>query len=301
MNADIDKTTQVKQRPQSTGRQAREAAYGYPRNSLGHQFVYVVVSPRARGLSVGINFNPDRFCNFDCVYCEVDRSQPSTVRELDVDKMSKEFAQTLEFVQSGRLRDIPEYRKLPPELLTLRHVTLSGDGEPTLSPVFATALQAVIHLRALDRRPYFKIVLVTNGSGLDRPEVREGLKYLVQTDEIWVKLDAGTVDWMSRINRPQVDLEKILSNILLIAKGRPVVIQSLFTSLNGVEPPVSEIQRYAQRLLELKRAGANIAGIQIYSATRPTPHSECGHLSLRSLSKIAQAVRNTAGLPTDVF
>ena len=48
-------------------------AFGCPRNFLDNRFVYTVVSARARGLSIGINMNPDRFCNFDCVYCEVNR------------------------------------------------------------------------------------------------------------------------------------------------------------------------------------------------------------------------------------
>jgi hypothetical protein len=47
----------------------REAgtAFGCPRDFLGNRFVYAVISPRARGLSVGVNMNPDRFCDFNCV------------------------------------------------------------------------------------------------------------------------------------------------------------------------------------------------------------------------------------------
>ena len=48
-------------------------AFGCPRDFLGNRFVYTVVSPRARGLSVGVNMNPDQRCNFDCAYCEVDQ------------------------------------------------------------------------------------------------------------------------------------------------------------------------------------------------------------------------------------
>ena len=66
-------------------------AFGCPRNFLDNRFVYTVVSPRARGLSIGINMNPDRFCNFDCVYCEVDRKLPATERDLDVGVMAEEL------------------------------------------------------------------------------------------------------------------------------------------------------------------------------------------------------------------
>ncbi len=46
-------------------------AYGCPRDFLDNRLVYVVISPRTRGLSIGASLNPDRQCNFDCVYCEV--------------------------------------------------------------------------------------------------------------------------------------------------------------------------------------------------------------------------------------
>jgi hypothetical protein len=41
--------------------------------------------------------------------------------------------------------------------------------------------------------------------------------------------------------------------------------------------------------------------VQIYSATRPTPNSGCGHLPLKTLSRIAQTVRQIAGLKAEVF
>jgi hypothetical protein len=64
---------------------------------------------------------------------------------------------------------------------------------------------------------------------------------------------------------------------------------------------LEEIDQYALRLLELKNAGAQISLVQIYSATRPTAHSECGHLALKSLSRIAHTVRQVTGLKTEVF
>ena len=63
-----------------------------------------------------------------------------------------------------------------------------------------------------------------------------------------------------------------------------MIIQSLFPALNGEGPSATEVEAYVQRLKYLKDAGAQIPLVQIYSATRPTPHSECGHLPLRTLS-----------------
>src|SRR5690349_19941192 len=126
-----------------------ETAYGCPRNFLGNRFVYAVISPRARGLSIGVNFNPDKHCNFDCAYCEVDRTSPALHPILDADVMSSELMRTLQLVQEGTLRTLPPYQNLPPELLKLRHVTLSVDGEPTISGHFTEVVQAVTHVRAI--------------------------------------------------------------------------------------------------------------------------------------------------------
>lgn len=273
----------------------------YPREFLHHRFTYVVISPRARGLSVGVNMNPDKKCQFDCVYCEVDRQANPGGPGLDVGAMAGELKTTLDYVYSGRLRELHAYRSVPDELLQLRHVALSGDGEPTLAPEFAEALQAVLHVRALSGRPFFKLVLITNALGLDLPAVQRGIGHLTKADEIWAKLDGGTAAYLNRVNGVNVPLAKILSNILALGRQRPIVIQSLFPSINGQEPPLGEIEEYARRLQELKQGGAQIASVQIYSATRPVLHPECGHLPLKVLSNIAQTVRQVAGLKAEVF
>src|ERR1035441_1842672 len=96
------------------------------------------------------------------------------------------------------------------------------------------------------------------------PQVQQGLKRLTPSDEVWAKLDGGTQAYVNKVNRSEVHLQKILSNILMLGRQRPVVIQSLFPAIHGEEPPLEEIEQYAQRLLELKNAGAEISLVQIY-------------------------------------
>jgi wyosine [tRNA(Phe)-imidazoG37] synthetase (radical SAM superfamily) len=276
-----------------------ETAFGAPRDFLDNRFVYAVISPRALGLSVGVNMNPDKFCNFDCVYCEVHRGAQIRESRLDTNVMAAELHKTLACVQAGHLRERPGYRGLPDELLQLRHVALSGDGEPTLCPNFAEAVEAVVHVRALGE--FFKLVLITNATELDRPQVQEGLSHFTRSDEVWAKLDGGSQEYLDKVSKVHVPLEKIMANIIALGRQRPVVIQSLFPAVHGEEPPEHEIEAFAARLLELKRAGTEISLVQIYSATRPAPRSEYGHLSLKSLSRIAHAVRDVTGLKAEVF
>lgn len=271
------------------------------RDPLDQRFVYTVVSPRARGLSVGVNLSPRGHCNFDCAYCDVKRAGTARSGRLDVAEMLIELERTLDLVQSGRLRESARYRNMPTELLQLRHVALSGEGEPTISPQFGEVVDAIIHLRICGRLPWFKLVLITNASRLTEPAVAEVLRQFTSRDEIWAKLDAGTEAYARRVNRPDCTLAQILNNILQLARERPVVVQSLFPAINGEEPAEEEIAAYVQRLVELKEGGAQIPLVQIYSATRPSAHSECGHLSLRALSQIARRVREATGLVAEVF
>ena len=276
------------------------SAFSHPRDYLANRFVYAVISQRARGLSIGINLTPDHHCNFDCAYCEIDRDRPVRDREVDIAVLLSELDELLVMAKEGRMREIPWLSNVQDELLELKEVALSGDGEPTLCPKFRDALEAVIHRRAQEENP-FKIVVITNTSGLGLPGVKRGLRTLTRQDEIWVKLDAGTQAYMDRINQPSITLQQVLENIHSVAKTRPVVVQSLFPLLDGVEPQTEEIEEYIRRLLELKQAGAQISLVQIYSAHRPPHRPNCAHLPLKTLSDIARRVRHATRLKAEVF
>lgn len=278
-----------------------ETAFGCPRDFLGNRFVYVVISARARGLSIGLNMNPDKFCNFDCVYCEVNRDLPPVERELDVSVMAAELERTLHLIHSGAIRQVAGYGGLRPDLLQLRHVAFSGDGEPTLCVKFAEAVGAVVHVRARGFHPFFKMVLITNGTWLELQPIQEGVRYFTREDEVWIKLDAGTRGYMDRVNHSEISLDKVMENAALIGRKRPIIIQSLFPLIEGQEPPPEEIDEYLQRLKELKEGGALISLVQIYSATRPPAHSKCGHVPLKMLARICRRIRTEIGLRAEVF
>jgi wyosine [tRNA(Phe)-imidazoG37] synthetase (radical SAM superfamily) len=281
---------------------ARSASASSPaREFLGKSLVYCVISQRAGGLSIGVNMNPDGLCNFDCVYCEVDREKCHGGGNVDVALMRTELDQMLGLAMSGRLRELQPFRATPADLLQLKEVALSGDGEPTLCPNFREVIEAVAHVRAAGTWPFFKIVLITNATGVDLPQVRAGIEILTSHDEIWAKLDAGTQQSMNLVNRGNVRIETVLENIVKLGQKRPIVIQSLFPLMRGAEPAVEEIDAYLGRLRELWDGGAKIDYVQVYSAHRQAIHPGCGHLPLRSLSTIAKRVREETGLRAEVF
>lgn len=270
------------------------------RNFLDNEYVYCVISQRARGLSIGINMNPDKLCNFDCLYCEIDRRCRPRRRTVKIPILIEELKRLLSLIHDGRLGELG-YHSASSDVLPFKEVALSGDGEPTLCPKFLPIVEEVVRLRARSHFPFFKIVLITNATALQLPGVRAGVDLLSSHDEIWAKLDGGSRRYIRKINRPNVSLDVILRNIGDLGRRRPIVIQSLFPCINGEGPSEKEIDIYIRRLRDLKESGAQISLVQVYSAHRPAMDSICSHLSLAALSRIARAVQSQTGIRAEVF
>src|SRR6185369_12034336 len=92
--------------PQPTGSahehpQAQRAFTLHERVWRQNRYVYPVVSRRSKGISIGINLNPDKVCNFDCIYCSVDRKIASGIADVDLTLLRRELAEMLELARSG--------------------------------------------------------------------------------------------------------------------------------------------------------------------------------------------------------
>src|SRR5437868_13664811 len=87
-----------------------------------NRYVYAVVSRRSKGVSIGLNLNPDKVCNFDCVYCQVDRSTPGPTDGVDVARLREELDDMLDLVQSGRLFQDERFRSTPESLRRLNDI-----------------------------------------------------------------------------------------------------------------------------------------------------------------------------------
>lgn len=273
----------------------------YARDYLGNRLVYAIISERAGGILIGVNMNPDAFCNFDCAYCDIPHKPHSSQRKVNLRTLTCELKQLLEDCKRGDIKQLPTFAQVPEELLNVKAIALSGEGEPSLCPNFAEVVSEIMAIRKMPQFPKLKLVLITNGTGLSNPAVQEGIEQFQKEDEIWVKLDAGSSAFMQRVNGTSFPLEKILGNISAVAQKRPVIIQSLFCSINGEGPDEPEIENYLQRLTSLVESGAQISHVQVYSVVRPPVHAGCSHLPLSQLSAIARKIRGATGLRAEVY
>jgi wyosine [tRNA(Phe)-imidazoG37] synthetase (radical SAM superfamily) len=274
----------------------------HSRNWRQNLYVYPVISRRAKGLSVGVNLNPDKACNFDCVYCQVDRSIPPVVRKVDPDVLRDELEHMVSLAVSGELFKDVQFGHVPEPLRRWNDIAFSGDGEPTSSPQFAAAVEIAADLRRKFHADDVKLILITDSTYLTKPAVRDALAVLdANNGEIWAKLDAGTEAHYQLINRPNVPLSRILENILETARVRPVVIQSLWMNVHGAPPPDQEVDAFAHRLRELIEAGGQIKLVQMHTIARRTAEPWVTPLDEETLNRLAGRVRNIVDLPIQIF
>src|SRR5579862_9733163 len=92
---------------------ARRAFALHPRVWQGNRYVYPVVSRRSKGISIGVNLNPDKVCNFDCIYCSVDRTVAPVTRSVDLALLRQELAAMLIAAASGAIYQHDPFSTIP--------------------------------------------------------------------------------------------------------------------------------------------------------------------------------------------
>jgi len=261
-----------------------------------NRYVYAVVSRRARGLSVGVNLNPDKVCNFDCPYCQVDRTTPGGSARIEVSLLATELDELLSRVADGTLWQHALFATAAPGLRRLVDIAFAGDGEPTSPKEFPEAAHGAREVR--DRRGLtVPLRLITNATLLDRPRVKAALACF---DELWCKLDAGTEAYFHKVDGTRFPFRKVLDNLVATARERPIVIQSMFLTWEGAGPVEAEVEAYASRLRDIVIGGGRIDLVQVYTVARKPADPRVGSLTDARLEEIAARVRSE-GLRAEVY
>ena len=274
----------------------------HSRHYRDNRFVYPVLSRRSKGISLGVNLNPDKVCNFDCIYCQVDRRSEAETDFVDLQQVLDELRQLLLIASNGQLYQEEPFCNVPPPLRRLNDIAFSGDGEPTTYRNFDEIIAQVARLKDELGMDSTKLVLITNASMFQRPVVQRGLELLDQHQgEIWAKLDAGTADYYHLIDRTKIPFQQILDNIAAAAKLRPLVIQSLFMRVSGEPPTAAEIEAYCTRLNEILAQGGKLSLVQIYTVSRRPAESHVTSLTDAEVDAITSRVSMATGLPVEAY
>jgi len=270
----------------------------HDRDVVGLTYVYPVVSRRARGVSIGINLNPNNACNWRCVYCQVPELVRGMAPPIDLAQLERELNRMLAAVTGGDFLA----RHVPPELRNLRDVALSGNGEPTSSPQFREVLEIVV--RALGRVSLsVPIVVITNGSLVDRASVREALRTLGTIQgRLWFKLDAGSDAGMAAANSANTHVARHVARLALASTLCPTWVQSCWFVRRDREPDPKEVDAYVSLLSALVEDRVPIRGVLLYTLARASSQPEAAELRPVSqpwLQCLGERLR-AAGLSVDI-
>lgn len=241
----------------------------HPREYADFTYAYPVLSRRSGGVSIGVNLNLDKACNFDCPYCQVDRTRPGREQALDLPRIRREVEALLGSVEAQGVCRLPLFDSVPDADKKLRDLALSGDGESALAPGFSDACALLHEIQSGHGELDFNLVFITNASLLDRPQVQAGVETLLsRRGEVWAKLDAGTEEWHQRVNASRVPLDHIEANLVLLGRKHPFKVQSLFCRIADEGWNAAEIEAYLLRLAHIRDSGARILEAQLHTLAR---------------------------------
>jgi len=274
----------------------------HPRQFAGNTYAYPVISRRSGGVSFGVNLNLDKACNFDCPYCQVDRTGEKPRQAIVVPAIRNELSHMLDACDAEGVCRLPKFAGLPDAAKRLRDIAVSGDGEPTMVPEFPAVCAMLAELQASRPELDFKLILITNSTLLDRKGVQQGIDSLLAVrGEVWAKLDAGTEAWYQRINISKVTLDRVEANLIALGKRHPFKIQSLFCALDGEAPSGMEMDAYLERLIRIRASGAEILEVQLHTLARKPAQASCAPVDAAFLLGLAERIRAEAGLPARVY
>jgi len=266
-----------------------------------NRYVYAVVSRRVGGLSIGINLNPDKACNFACPYCQVDRTIPGGDRQIDLDVLDGELDRLLAWVADGSLWDHAPFNTAEAQYRRVGDISFAGDGEPTASPEFEASVRKVIDVRDRHGLQSVRLSLLSNATLFQRDTVRRGLDVLHGAGgEIWGKLDAGTEPWYRRVDATSIPFQRVLSNLESAARAYRLTIQSMFHAFDGEGPSDEEVVAWVERLAALLEGGGQVQHVQVYSVARTPASSAVEPLAHARLEWIAEQAR-ALGLDVSVY
>ena len=264
----------------------------HSRDSAGMRYVYPVVSRRAGGVSVGINLNTNNACNWRCIYCQVPDLKLGTAPAIDLTLLEQELRGFLQELLHGDFMQ----QRVPEAARRINDIALSGNGEPTSAKEFVQVIALIGRLqKELTLPPHIKLILITNGSLMHRPNVQEGVRLMAGFNgELWFKLDRASVTGMQAVNNTQSSMDKVRKNLVTAISLCPAWLQTCWFALDGQAPTKQDEDDYLDFIAGLLHDNIKPQGVLLYTLARPSLQPEAPHLqalSQQQLETFAERIR----------
>jgi len=228
--------------------------------------LYGPVFSRRLGRSLGIDLVPFKTCTYDCVYCQLGRTTNKTLERREYVKIGEvleELARKLD-------------HEPPPDI-----IGLAGSGEPTLHARIGELIAAI---KSMTRVP---VAVLTNGSLLWQPEVREAL---MPADLVLPSLDAGDGGTFRHVNRPHagISFESMLEGLVEFTRQFPRSVWLEVFLLAGVTGMSSEVEKIAALARRIRPER-----VQLNTVSRPPAEEFAAAVSGAQMEKFQEIFEGT--------
>lgn len=195
------------------------------------KYVFGPLPSRRLGQSLGIDTIPLKTCNWNCVYCQLGRTQPVIYKRVDYFPPADILAEVQQSIETH-----------PPG--EIDWITFVGSGEPTLHAGIGWLIRQT---KTLTNIP---VAVITNGSLLYDPQVRYEL---AAADAVLPTLDAGSSTLYRRINRPHpsATFRRLVTGLIAFRRkynGRLWVEVMLVRGLNDTKQALLDIVSILRRV-----------------------------------------------------
>lgn len=235
--------------------------------------IFGPVPSRRLGFSLGVDIIPYKTCSFDCIYCELGKTDCKTIEPVGVIQ-AESVLKELEGVLSA-------------SLLTLDYITVSGSGEPTLHPQLGLLIQEI---KKMARVP---IALLTNGSLLFKEEV---LERVLAADVVVPSLDAPDRMVFQAVNRPHPSLtfDQLIDGLIKLGKSKGPRVWLEVLLLRGINDTPEQIESFGQYIEKI-----NPEKIHLNTVVRPPVETYAAPLPNDRLKEIQKTWGPRAEIITD--
>jgi wyosine [tRNA(Phe)-imidazoG37] synthetase (radical SAM superfamily) len=227
--------------------------------------VYGPVASRRLGSSLGVDLVPLKTCTYDCIYCQLGRTNNRTLERrpyVDIGEVIDELGRKLEAER------VPDY------------ITLSGSGEPTLHSELGSLLSAIRRLTTVP------VAILTNGSLLWEDEVRKAVRL---ADLVLPSLDAGDEPTFRRVNRPHRDItfDRMVQGLEQLTREFAGAVWLEVFLLDGITANLDQVARIAKLAERIapKR-------VQLNTVARPPCEPAARRVDRLRLEVLAAAFQN---------
>jgi wyosine [tRNA(Phe)-imidazoG37] synthetase (radical SAM superfamily) len=208
---------------------------------------------------LGVDLVPFKTCSYDCIYCQIGRTTNKTTGLDEYVPLDDVLAELRD-----KLREEPR-----PDF-----IGLAGSGEPTLHGRLA---EVVAGIKLLTDVP---VAVLTNGSLLFRPEVRDGL---MEAELVMPSLDAGSPSIFERVNRPHTEISfgEMVDGLLAFSHEFKGKIWLEVFILAGITDRREEIKRIADIVDKMR-----LDRVQVNTVSRPPAEASALSVAIEDLEKL---------------